>query len=402
MKELWAEKLREKLQGHEAAQVPEGLWAGIEQALDAPVRTVPFYRRKAVWSAAAILLVVVLGAGVARYYTPEKAALVAGQTATQEPEKETTTDMPHPESTSSQTEEAASASVHTTATKHLLAYARVEEEQPQTAAAAAEPLPEEPQPEEALPEETLPEEQHRPAPETETSPKETLPAFSLDPWENHQVVTPTKSSQKISLAVAASGINIDLDFLTDLGNKDFIANPGPVWNDQTANPGLPERPNYGQKPVSPLPATVTEEHQRPVSIGLQVGIPIANSWWVSTGFSYTYLKSTIWRTSLASRAKEEQELHFAGIPVTLNHSLYKDGNWHIYAGAGGKAELGKVVYFSLMATPGIQYHLKGGLNLYAEPSLQYNLPTSERYRTYYNMHPWMGDFRVGLRWIFNK
>lgn len=38
----------------------------------------------------------------------------------------------------------------------------------------------------------------------------------------------------------------------------------------------------------------------------------------------------------------------------------------------------------------------------AEPALQYNLPSSEKYHTYFTTHKWMGDLHVGIRWAIGK
>lgn len=393
MKELWAEKLKEKLQDHEVEQIPEGLWAGIEQELDAPVpMVVPFYKRKAVWSAAALILFLMLGGSLALHFQHEEAPLVAqqienGHTEEESPshkeEKEILIHQPTPTLIApAETEPASEAEAETG------------HEETETGHEEADQAPAETQDKAEIPNQDHAAQEDKP-----------VPPLSSSMWDSRsETLLPSAASRSgnITLALAASGINVNLDFLTDLGNDDLYAGSGPLGSDQLAAPGLPNRPDYTEKPAYPVPTEVTEDHERPVSIGLQVGIPLGNSWWVSTGLSYTYAKSTIKQTTATSSIIKEQELHFVGIPVALNHSLYKDESWHIYAGAGTRMDVGKVVYISVSATPGIQYHLKGGMNLYAEPSLQYNIPTSERYRTYYNTHRWMGDFRVGLRWIFNK
>ena len=153
-----------------------------------------------------------------------------------------------------------------------------------------------------------------------------------------------------------------------------------------------------------------ETHHRPISIGLQVGIPVAKDWSVVTGLTYTYLHSEIKDNTGLAFTHTDQKLHFIGIPVQMNYQLYNNRHCNIYLGAGGRVDFGVSgktnhesklshlpVNYSLKAAAGIQVNLFKSLNLYAEPTLQYNIPGSTRYKTYYTEHNTMFDLQLGVR-----
>ena len=405
MKELWAEKLKEKLQGHEAEQIPEDLWAGIEKELNAAEQTVPFYKKKYTWSAAAVVLLIILGGSAALYLQKDSSDLVAETTEILLQETSVQEIVQKDESVPVKAMPTQAPAKATKKTQLTFVQSKHEEETAAPETESQEPL------KEAEPNETESQEKEN-AVTVETAPsKKQEESHVFPPTDNHRRQHPTgksRNSKKIMLAFSASGINPNIS----LSDGDYMGwvgslNPDDQWSDQMAgSPGDKDEDKDKDKNQSPTRAglskedpVVEENHRRPITIGLQVGIPVSAKWWLTTGLSYTYMKSEIRHRSGKTSM---QELHFVGIPASLNYSLYKDEKWHIYAGAGGRVDMGKTVYFSLSATPGIQYQLKNGLSLYAEPALQYNLPSSGKYHTYFTTHKWMGDLHVGLRWTIGK
>lgn len=61
MKDNFEEKLRQQLEGFESQEIPEGLWEGIEQKLDAP-KVVPLWKKLS--AAASVLLIIGVGFGL--------------------------------------------------------------------------------------------------------------------------------------------------------------------------------------------------------------------------------------------------------------------------------------------------------------------------------------------------
>ena len=405
MKELWAEKLKEKLQGHEAEQIPEDLWAGIEKELNAAEQTVPFYKKKYTWSAAAVVLLIILGGSAALYLQKDSSNLVAETTEILLQETSVQEIVQKDESVPVKAMPTQAPAKATKKTQLTFVQSKYEEGTAAPETESQEPL------KEAEPNETESQEKEN-AVTVETAPsKKQEESHVFPPTDNYRRQHPTgksRNSKKIMLAFSASGINPNIS----LSNGDYMGwvgslNPDDQWSDQMAgSPGDKDEDKDKDKNQSPTRAglskedpVVEENHRRPITIGLQVGIPVSAKWWLTTGLSYTYMKSEIRHRSGKTSM---QELHFVGIPASLNYSLYKDEKWHIYAGAGGRVDMGKTVYFSLSATPGIQYQLKNGLSLYAEPALQYNLPSSEKYHTYFTTHKWMSDLHIGLRWSLGK
>lgn len=405
MKELWAEKLKEKLQGHEVEQIPEDLWAGIEKELNAAEQTVPFYKKKYTWSAAAVVLLLILGGSAALYLQKDTSELVAETTEILLQETPVQEIVQKDESVPVKAMPTQAPAKATKKTQLTFVQSKYEEGTAAPETESQEPL------KEAEPNETESQEKEN-AVTVETAPsKKQEESHVFPPTDNYRRQHPTgksRNSKKIMLAFSASGINPNIS----LSDGDYMGwvgslNPDDQWSDQMAgSPGDKDEDKDKDKNQSPTRAglskedpVVEENHRRPITIGLQVGIPVSAKWWLTTGLSYTYMKSEIRHRSGKTSM---QELHFVGIPASLNYSLYKDEKWHIYAGAGGRVDMGKTVYFSLSATPGIQYQLKNGLSLYAEPALQYNLPSSEKFHTYFTTHKWMSDLHVGLRWTIGK
>ena len=203
----------------------------------------------------------------------------------------------------------------------------------------------------------------------------------------------------IYLAMNASGVNLSSgDWASSVENN--IPNDKVTYNDSGS--GLSN---------SFPPATYHEEkHDRPITIGLQVGIPVADRWSVATGLAYTYLHSEIEDGTALSNIHTDQKLHFIGVPVQLNYQLYNNRYCDIYLGTGGRIDFGVSgktnhdshlsylpVNFSLKVSTGVQVKLFKSLNIYAEPSVQYNIPGSTRYKTYFTEHKTMFDLQLGVR-----
>ena len=203
----------------------------------------------------------------------------------------------------------------------------------------------------------------------------------------------------IYLAMNASGINLSSGDWTSSGENVF-PNDKVTYNDSGS--GLSN---------SFPPATYHEEkHDRPITIGIQVGIPVADRWSVATGLAYTYLHSEIEDGTALSSIHTDQKLHFIGVPVQLNYQLYNNRYCDIYLGTGGRIDFGVSgktnhdshlshlpVNFSLKVSTGVQVKLFKSLNIYAEPSVQYNIPGSTRYKTYFTEHKTMFDLQLGVR-----
>jgi opacity protein-like surface antigen len=148
--------------------------------------------------------------------------------------------------------------------------------------------------------------------------------------------------------------------------------------------------------VSPEKQNTRMKHKQPVSVGLTVHKELSKHFALETGLIYTYLSSELSAGSDTDYYKQDQTLHYVGIPLKANVSLYKKERTDLYATAGGMIEKcvsGKIknayyehgerfytsssslqtdpLLFSLTLSAGIQYRLGDYFSVYAEPGIGY-------------------------------
>lgn len=410
MKEQWTKDLHEKMKGYEVPAIPEGLWEDIDAAMTketpAVARKVPLTSnwRKA---CAAILLLLLIPSTLYFLHNKDTETIVAevekhapkkslpakditkhiadgkAETAPTLPPVlltakntitlQTNTEVP-PNNISKKEDTTASANTDTEATTAILGSKEDKNG-------------------------------NNPTPQTkeQTPQEESITAYSGKEYSRTTVQpsdkTITQPSNRISLAMNASGFMSSQGDLLPSGNRDFMASDPTYSNPAIDFEEATKEESYHE-----------EKHYRPLTIGLQVGIPVTRDWTLATGLSYTYLHSEIYDGSKQSPTYTNQELHFVGIPVQMNYKLYGNRTCNIYLGAGGSVDFGVSgkannydlshlpVNYSLKASSGIQLNILKSLNAYAEPSIQYNLPGSTKYKTYFTEHKTMFDLQLGLRW----
>ena len=403
MKEQWTKDLQQKMNGFEVPTIPEGLWENIDAALETgeqPTNTQHLtpntqhltpntrYWRKA---CAAILLLLAIPTALYMLYNKEDEITVAEQEKNAPFQEISSSKGAMPEETET------SPTLSTPSAKHI-AKAIVQktiiaestiangsnsavEEQVNKVEEVNQDSPITKQPEKKV-----------------STPSATPKGTHEEPVNNYgeEDLTINKKHQenRLYLAMNASGIN----FSGDMTTTDYMMNDGhySIGND------LINKSNE-------IPYN-EETHHRPISIGLQVGIPVAKDWSIVTGLTYTYLHSEMKGNTGLTYVYTDQKLHFVGVPVQMNYQLYNNRHCNIYLGAGGRADIGVSgktnhesklshlpVNYSLKAAAGVQVNLFKSLNIYAEPTIQYNIPGSTRYKTYYTEHKTMFDLQLGVR-----
>ena len=145
-------------------------------------------------------------------------------------------------------------------------------------------------------------------------------------------------------------------------------------------------------------------HDLPLSLGLSLRVDLSPKIGLETGLEYTYLHST--EEFLGSRLN--QRLHFVGIPVRLDATLWTKGGFGVYAGVGARVEkcvsatLGRVsceeprLQWSAEAFGGVQYQLSRRTSLYFQPALSWYF-TKTDLPTYRTEHPLGVTLHAGLR-----
>lgn len=163
-------------------------------------------------------------------------------------------------------------------------------------------------------------------------------------------------------------------------------------------------------------------HHMPVTFGVSIGIPLNRRFALESGITYTRLVSTFDRGTLASYQHSRQQVHYLGIPLRAQALIFDRRNWNIYASLGGSIELpvGTLVTHSIISNAdskslpdthptapvqfaiggglGVQYSITRHLGIYAEPQLQWFIPTDSEITTYRTEHPLRFVPTFGLRW----
>lgn len=169
-----------------------------------------------------------------------------------------------------------------------------------------------------------------------------------------------------------------------------------------------------------LPVPVDQPtYYMPLSFGAQLKLPLTERFSLGIGADYTYIVTRY--ASLVNSvyfADTYTQLHYVGIPVTLNWNLFDSGRFGSYATAGGmidKCVASRYVYgsnvlrksvdgfqYSVMAGFGLEYWLVDNMGLYLDPSVVYYFgneahPQPLSIRT---AEPLQIRFEAGLRFRF--
>ena len=178
------------------------------------------------------------------------------------------------------------------------------------------------------------------------------------------------------------------------------------------------------------------KHDLPLTFAFTFGIPLVKRLYLNTGVQYTYIHSKIEKFENDTRkpiSRDEQELHYLGIPLMLSYRIVDKKIFKFYVSGGGVAEKGLLethnqkifkevnpesvvvptvkpnpkipgFQFSLNANLGASVTLVKGLALYAEPgfawyipAIKYPQPISRRTKS-----PFFVNITLGLRFNFDK
>ncbi len=165
-------------------------------------------------------------------------------------------------------------------------------------------------------------------------------------------------------------------------------------------------------------------HYMPISFSLALKYKLSNRFSLETGLSYSRLKSEFEMGSNGNTIKEQQTIHYLGIPVKGICNMYTGKAWSLYGSLGVTMEISVYSPFNtnyylhgaLEATDkttlrvpwqwsvgtglGLQYNLTPSIGLFAEPSLQYYIPTGSDIETYRTEHPFTFSLPLGIRFTW--
>lgn len=168
------------------------------------------------------------------------------------------------------------------------------------------------------------------------------------------------------------------------------------------------------------PREIRYDHDYPIKAGLSVGYAFGGKWSVTTGVTYSFLRSTLKYSEGKSYGEGTQKLHYLGIPVSLNYDIVKNRRLTLYLSGGGEMQKlldGKMtirkegtgsetinegvsensLQWSLHAALGAQYILGNGIGIYVEPGAEYHFDNGSCVMNYYKKHKTSFSLNLGIR-----
>lgn len=168
------------------------------------------------------------------------------------------------------------------------------------------------------------------------------------------------------------------------------------------------------------------KHHMPVTVGASVKWNLNEHWALESGLNYTYLYSEL-RSGAKSYIEDKQKLHYVGIPLKVQRSVWSNSIFSFYASAGGMMEkcvsgsvetvcvddnnrksFGnekldvKPLQFSVLASVGLQANFNKLLSLYLEPGMIYYFDDNTDIITIRKDKPFNFNLQLGLRFSLNK
>ena len=170
----------------------------------------------------------------------------------------------------------------------------------------------------------------------------------------------------------------------------------------------------------------TSKHRQPVKLGLSVRYNLDSRWSLQSGLTYSWLSSEFSFHKGRENNKDEQTLHYVGIPLAASYNFVKTKRVNVYATAGGEAEKlvrgvmkhssktaeeagpnsvtvkEKRLQFSVNAAVGAEYKLSRDVSIYAEPGVSHYFNNGSAVDNIYKDTPTGFNLNVGFRINLNQ
>ena len=183
--------------------------------------------------------------------------------------------------------------------------------------------------------------------------------------------------------------------------------------------------NAGDAPGTGTDKIIRKSHHyMPINFSLALKYRLNNRFALETGLTYSRLKSEFEMGSNGNTINEQQTIHYLGIPVKGIYNIYNRKMWSLYGSLGLSIEIpvhsplntSYYLHGILEATEkstihapwqwsvgtglGVQYNFTPNIGLFAEPSLQYYIPTGTQIETYSTEHPFNFSLPLGIRFTW--
>lgn len=190
--------------------------------------------------------------------------------------------------------------------------------------------------------------------------------------------------------------------MNSAGNSEGV----PVFDSKVV--GLLSAQNYQQK----------AKHHQPISVGVQVGIPLNSRLSLTTGVVYTKVSSDFIVSAHQTEMVTTQNLHYVGIPLNLNYEVWGTQKFHTYVTLGGEGDVNVKndtksegvkedskkdrMQWSGKASVGAQFDVLPELGIYVEPGAKYYFDNGSSIENTFKDKKLNFNFQFGLRWNLGK
>ena len=83
----------------------------------------------------------------------------------------------------------------------------------------------------------------------------------------------------------------------------------------------------------------SKHHSLPLTVQLSLSRQITDKWSLSTGLSYSLLRSAYQSGNESTTIKRTQTLHYLGVPIRFNYKLVGGSRWNLYASGGLQVDM---------------------------------------------------------------
>ena len=168
----------------------------------------------------------------------------------------------------------------------------------------------------------------------------------------------------------------------------------------------------------------TSHHQMPATWSLALKYRLNRRFGLESGLSYSRLTSDFEMGADGNSIREQQTIHYLGIPMKGVYNMYSGKRWGIYGSVGviteipvrstlhsdffvnGKYEASDKTtirapwQLSTTLGLGLQFHLTPNVGFFVEPSLQHYIPMKTDIETYRTEHPFTFSLPLGIRFTW--
>ncbi len=168
----------------------------------------------------------------------------------------------------------------------------------------------------------------------------------------------------------------------------------------------------------------TSHHQMPVTWSLALKYRLNHRFGLESGFNYSRLTSDFEMGADGNNIREQQTIHYLGIPMKGIYNMYGGKRWGIYGSIGltteipihstlqsdfyvnglheatDKTAIRAPWLFSTTFGIGLQIYLMPNVGFFVEPSLQYYIPMKTDIETYRTEHPFTFSLPMGIRFTW--